>query len=400
MSRQQVDIFISGGGLAGMIAAAALGHAGFTVLLADPAPPITVGDAEGTDLRSTAYLQPARTLFEDIGLWDRLAPFAVPLEGLRIVDTAGDPPHLRDERLFRPDDMGEQPFGWNFLNWITRREILAFVQAQPAIDLRYGVGFSSIVTRTAGAIIRLSDGTRVDARLAVAADGRDSPLRKAVGIGARTIRYGQKSLAFTATHDLPHDNISTEIYHQGGPFTMVPLADVGGRPASAIVWMNPGPRSVRLLHMAPEQFNDEMFRRSAGLFGQIDLASGRGIFPIITQTAERLTAERTAIIAEAAHVLPPIGAQGLNTSLNDIRALLEAARTHPGQLGEEPMLAAYARARQADIHRRALVIDLFNRVTRSGNIGLQTLRLAGLKAVHDVAPLRHAVMRAGMGPPV
>ncbi|MBV1867152.1 MAG: FAD-dependent monooxygenase, partial [Marinosulfonomonas sp.] len=143
-------------------------------------------------------------------------------------------------------------------------------------------------------------------------------------------------------------------------------------------------------------FNAAMTERSANLFGPMKLASKRTIWPIITQTADQLTSERIAIIAEAAHVLPPIGAQGLNTSLNDIAALLMAAGAHP--MGSPAMLTAYARARHHDIANRAHVIDLFNRVTRSGDIGLQGLRLAGLKVAHDFRPLRQGLMRAGMGP--
>ncbi len=398
MKRESVDILISGGGPAGLSAAAVLGQAGYSVLLVDPAVPVTEAGAEGSDLRSTAFLRPAKALFSQAGLWDRLAEHAVPLRALRIVDTVGDPPQPRGERAFRADDIGEEPFGWNFLNWLFRREILAFLEGFANVELRFGTGLSSLLTRTGQALAGLDDGSRIAARLVIGADGRNSAVREAVGIGVKTTRYGQKSLAFTATHAVAHHEISTEIYHRGGPFTMVPLADVDGRPASAIVWMNPGRRALDLLSMEPVAFNEEMTRRSAGLFGPMSLASRRGIFPIISQRAERLSAERTALVAEAAHVLPPIGAQGLNTSLNDIAALLEAARAHPGDLGGPAMLAAYERARTADIARRARVIDLFNRVTRSGNIGLQGLRLAGLKAVHDIAPLRKALMRAGMGP--
>ncbi len=398
MQRQSVDVLISGGGPAGLTAAAGFGQAGFSVLLVDPNPPVTVGDASGSDLRSTAFLQPAKRLFAEIDLWDALAPHAVPLQSLRIVDTAGEPPVVRGERAFRSDDMGDEPLGWNFLNWVFRREILTVLRKQPNIELRFGTGFRALLQRTSGAIVTLSDGTSVAARLVVGADGRASPVREAVGIGCHITRYGQKSLAFTATHVHPHDNINTEIYHQGGPFTMVPLADVDGKPASAIVWMNAGRRAADLLAMPPDAFNAEMTRRSAGLFGPMELASGRSIFPIVTQRAERLVAERTAIVAEAAHVLPPIGAQGLNTSLNDIAALLDAARAHPDGLGETAMLRAYERARRSDIARRAHMIDLFNRVTRSGDLGLQGLRLIGLKAVHDIRPLRRALMRTGMGP--
>ena len=398
MKQESCDIVISGGGIAGLVAAAALGHAGFSVILIDPTAPVTDGTDVAADLRSTAYLQPAQALFAEIGLWDQLAPHAVALNALRIVDMAGDPPELRDERLFQSEELGDGPFGWNFLNWLTRREILTVLNRQTGVDLRFGTGFRSVLTRTSGALVTLTDGGVIRTQLLVGADGRNSAVREAVGIGVSTTRYGQKSLAFTATHPVPHQNISTETYQSGGPFTMVPLADINGSAASAIVWMNAGPRSVDLLKLEADAFNREMTTRSGGIFGPLELASRRGIFPIITQRAERLTAERTVLVAEAAHVLPPIGAQGLNTSLNDIAALLRATRDHPEALGEPQMLAAYARARQTDIARRARAIDLFNRITRSGDIRLQSLRLTGLKVVHDFAPLRRKIMQAGMGP--
>ncbi len=398
MTLESCDILISGGGIAGLVAAAALAHAGFSIVLVDPAPPVTDAADHRADLRSTAYLRPAQQLFSQIGLWQPLAPHAVPLEALRVVDLAGDPPEQRGERLFRSENEEDAPLGWNFLNRVTRHEILSTLRGRPGLDLRFGIGFAGMLTRTSGAIVTLSDGSVIRTRLVVGADGRDSAVRDAAGIEARTTRYGQKSLAFTATHEIAHQNISTEIYHEGGPFTMVPLADIDGLPASAIVWMNRGPKSVELLTLDEAEFNAAMHRRSAGLFGKLKLVGRRGIFPIVTQRADRLTAERTALIAEAAHVLPPIGAQGLNTSLNDVAALAAAARDHSDALGEPVMLAAYADARQTDIVKRARVIDLFNRVTRSGDIGLQGLRLAGLKAVHDIAPLRRRIMQAGMGP--
>lgn len=397
MTRIQADIFISGGGIAGLCAAAGFGAAGRRVVLADPAPPVTEGAAAGADLRSTAFLRPARDLFETIGIWSALAPHAIPLEALRIVDTAGDPPGLRDERCFQGAEMGDEPFGWNFLNWLIRRELLGVLERMGNVSLLYGRGFRSLVARTSGAIVTLDDGSRVDCALAVAADGRGSPLREAAGIGVKTTRYGQKSLAFVATHDLPHHNISTEIYHEGGPFTMVPLADLEGRAASAIVWMNKGPRAVELMGLDDTALNAEMTRRSAELFGQMRIHGRRAIWPIITQQATALTGERVAVIAEAAHVLPPIGAQGLNTSLNDLAALLSATKG-AADPGAPAPLTAYERARKGDIAARARAIDAFNRVTRGGAAPLQSLRLAGLKLVHDVAPLRKGVMRAGMAP--
>ncbi|RPE71901.1 2-octaprenyl-6-methoxyphenol hydroxylase [Pacificibacter maritimus] len=398
--REQVDILVVGGGIAGLTAAAAFGASGFKTLIVDPQRPVTVSDADNTDLRSTAFLRPARDLFEKIGIWDDLAPYATPLEGLRIVDTLVEngQPQVRSERQFEGRETADAPFGWNFLNWRMRE---ALVQILPKISnttARFGVGFKSILTRTGSAIVTLTDGSTVNAKLVIAADGRHSAVRDACGIGASITRYGQKSLAFTAFHDAPHGNVSTEIYRDGGPFTMVPLADINGRHASAIVWMNKGPKANALLTLEAKDFNAQMTDRAAGLLGQMELASQRGIFPIVTQVADRLSAQRVAIVAEAAHVLPPIGAQGLNTSLNDIAELLTLCEDAPDRLGDDVMLNTYAQARHRDIKARAKVVDLFNRVVRSDAPLLQSVRLLGLKTVHDIKPLRLGVMRAGLGP--
>ncbi|WP_298564874.1 FAD-dependent monooxygenase [uncultured Aliiroseovarius sp.] len=398
MTDYTADIFISGGGIAGQVTAAAFAEAGFTVVMADPFVPVTRATDDASDLRSTAFLRPARQLFDRIGLWPLLAPHAKPLDQLAVIDTTGWPPEIRDRRVFQSDDMGDEPFGWNLMNWVVRREIWSYLQQQDRIEALYGAGFRSIVQRTSEIFVTLTNGDRVRARMGIAADGKFSPLREAAGITVSTTRYGQKSLAFTVTHDLPHDNISTEIYNAGGPFTIVPLPDIDGMNASAIVWMNEGPRAVELMQMDIAAFEDAMFTRSTGLLGRMHLKGNRSIWPIITQTADALVAGRIAVVAEAAHALPPIGAQGLNTSLNDVIALLEIAERSGQALGDPAMMRAYEQARASDISRRARVIDLFNRVTRSSDGVMQAVRLIGLKTVHDVSPMRRKVMRAGLGP--
>jgi 2-octaprenyl-6-methoxyphenol hydroxylase len=397
MTRAGVDVFISGGGIAGLAAAAAFGKAGFSVLAADPTPPVETAEADGSDLRSTAFLQPARDLFERTGLWEALAPHATPLDVLRAVDTVGWPPEIRASRDFRADDISDRPFGWNLPNWQTRHVLTGTIASMPNVELRMGRGFARLLTRDREAIVTLTDGATLSARLVVAADGRDSPVREAAGIGVATTRYGQKAIAFNVTHPHPHENVSTELYNEGGAFVLVPLPDLRGGPASAVVWMNDGRRSLDLLAMDETAFSREATLRSCGVLGDLTLASPRRLWPVVTQRAARLTAQRTAIVAEAAHVLPPIGAQGLNTSLHDIVALADLAAADPGSLGSPTMLAAYEAARERDIRARAAVIDLFNRVCRSGEVPVQALRLAGLKAVHDIVPLRRAVMRAGLG---
>lgn len=395
-TQTRTDILIAGGGIAGLTAAAALHAAGWHVTLVSPTPPVTTETGDGSDLRSTAFLQPARQLFDKARLWPHLAPRAVPLEGLRIVDTVGWPPEMRAEREFRSEDIVAGPFGWNLLNVHTNAALMAALADRPGITLRWGTGVADILVRDSEAIVRLRDGVRIRARLVLGMDGRASTVRRLSGIGCDVIRYGQTALAFTVGHDRPHGNVSTEFYNAGGPFTMVPLPQTRGRPASAVVWMQPSAEAERMAARPPEDIAAIASARSCHMFGALEVLSPIRPWPIVAQKAQALSAPRIALLAEAAHVVPPIGAQGLNTSLNDLAALLAALEGAPDP-GAARVLDRYARARRPDIAARVAAIDLFNRVTRSGLPALQSLRLAGLKAVHDVAPVRKAVMRAGMG---
>jgi len=391
------DILISGGGIAGMSAAAVLGAAGFDVICVDPAPPITGREEAGADLRSTAFLQPARALLDEAGVWERLAPHASPLQVMRIIDAGGDQPEPRVTRDFNAADISDQPFGWNLSNWLLRREFSAHLEAMPGVRFLTGIGARSLLTRMGEARVGLSDGRQVRCKLVLAADGRGSPMREAAGIGVDTTRYGQKALAFAVTHPIPHDNVSTEIHRSGGPFTLVPLPDYEGKPCSAVVWMERGPRATELREMDVPAFEAAMTERSCALFGPLTLASQRTIWPIISQMATELTGERIALMAEAAHVVPPIGAQGLNMSLADLRCITELARAHPEGLGDEAMLTAYARARHNDIRMRVTGIDALNRASMADAQPLRDLRAKGLDALYGLAPVRHTLMKMGLG---
>lgn len=391
------DILISGGGIAGLTAAAAFGTAGFGVICVDPNPPVTDGAAEGADLRSAAMLQPARLLLERAGLWDALAPHAAPLQVMRIIDAGGAVAAPRVTKEFDAIEISDQPFGWNFPNWLLRREMLARLDALDTLDFRAGVGTKQLFTREGGAKVTLSDGTRVQTKLVIAADGRNSPMRAAAGIGVQTQRYGQKALVFAVTHPIPHENVSTEIHRTGGPFTLVPLPDRDGMPCSAVVWIDDGRLAQDRQNMAVETFEEAASTRSCYHFGPLTLASRRQVWPIITQHAERLSAERLALIAEAAHVMPPIGAQGLNMSLADIATLLDLAEERRAGLGDAAMLEAYHKARYGDITLRVRGIDLLNRASQASSTIARDARAAGLGALYGAAPVRKLLMQMGLG---
>jgi len=392
----KVDILVSGAGPAGLVAAAAFGQRGFNTMVVDPHPPVTDGNDPDADLRTTALLQPARQFLDDVGLWTGLADHATPLATMRIVDAGGTTAVPRISRDFDADDLGPLPFGWNLANWLLRREFVAALSDTAQVTYRTDTGIADVLCRTGTVLATLDDGSIVRARLLVAADGRHSPVRRAVGIGVRTIRYGQKALAFAVMHDTPHDNVSTEIHRSGGPFTLVPLPDRDGKPCSAVVWMERSAEAQRLMALDPARFSAAATARSGGLYGPLTLTGRRSIWPIISQIADRFHAERTALVAEAAHVVPPIGAQGMNMSLADIRCLVDLA-AGAGDPGAAEVLEAYGLARRPDVALRVTGIDVLNRTSMAAPRAIRDLRGAGIAALHGIAPIRQALMRLGLG---
>jgi 2-octaprenyl-6-methoxyphenol hydroxylase len=395
--RETTDILIAGGGVAGLTAACAFGSAGFRVICVDPTPPVTSGEEDGSDLRSTAFLQPSLAVLEAAGLWSRLAPHAAALQVMRIIDAGGPEPEARLTKDFDAADISDAPFGWNLPNWLLRREMVARLAELPKVQFRTGVGFARMLTREAQALVTLTDGSQVAARLVIGADGRSSPVRESLGIAVKTMRYGQKALTFAVSHDLPHQNISTEVHRKGGPFTLVPLPDRDGRPASAVVWMETGPEIARLAALPVPDFEAAMTKRSADILGPLTLMSRRSIWPIISQIAERLAGPRTALIAEAAHVVPPIGAQGLNMSLADLNALLTLAGQHRDDPGQPAVTEAYQRQRHLDVQARVMGIDLLNRAAMAEAPLLRDLRAKALDALYAARPVRQVLMRMGLG---
>ncbi|WP_107497636.1 UbiH/UbiF family hydroxylase [Thalassobius sp. I31.1] len=392
MERTHCDILISGGGIAGMCAAAAFGSKGYSVICVDPMPD---NAASKPDLRTTAFLQPSQALLEAAGLWEGLGPIAAPLQVMRIVDAGGENPEPRVVKDFDAADLSDAPFGWNFTNMAIRKVALARLKDLPNVEFRAGTSTTRIMTRESEALVTLSDDSRISAKLLIGADGRHSPTRDAVGIDVKTTRYGQKAVVFCVSHDEPHGNVSTEVHRSGGPFTLVPLPDQNGKHMSAIVWMDHGPDCVARMGLSDDELAAAATERSAGINGTLTVEGPRAVWPIISQIAPRLTSERTALIAEAAHVVPPIGAQGLNMSLGDLRVLLEAADKH--DLGSRAMLDAYEKARHPEVRLRVTGIDMLNRASMAGAQGLRDMRAGMLNAFYAVGPVRKTLMKAGLG---
>ena len=174
MRNRNIDIFISGAGPAGLLASLSFASLGYSVFCVDPKKPVTQSNEDGADLRTTAFLQPAKTFMASLGLWEKLEPFAEPMEIMRIIDSAGDnwPPIETTAKDFLASEISDLPFGWNIPNWLLRRTLLENAMEYSNLELKFGLTTSSIIRRDDAAFVYLNDGSQIKSKLIIGADGR------------------------------------------------------------------------------------------------------------------------------------------------------------------------------------------------------------------------------------
>ncbi len=374
-----------GGGPAGLVSALALAEAGIdTVLIAPPATP---------DNRTTALLASSVTALETLGVWDACRPQAAALKTMRIVD---DTRRLlrAPEVSFTAAEIGLEVFGFNIEN----RYLLAALEARAGELklMRIALPALDIASDDSGVTIRHAGGeTRV--RLAVGADGARSLCRAAAGIGTTQRRYPQTALTLNLVQDRPHHGTTTEFHTETGPFTLVPLPGL----RSSLVCVV-GPEEAAELSALPDAaLAAEVERRAHSLLGKMQVEPGRGVFPLAIETADTFASHRIALVGEAAHVVPPIGAQGLNLGLRDAATVAEIvadARRDNHDVGGAAVLARYDASRRADVTSRTLAIDILNKSLISDFLPVHAVRSLSLYLAERIGPVRRALMREGVAP--
>jgi 2-octaprenyl-6-methoxyphenol hydroxylase len=400
---ENISVAVVGGGVTGMAAALALARGGAEVAL------IVRGLAAPADFRTAALFPASVQLLRHLGVWEPIEAQAAPLEAIRIID-ATSWPLKAPETVFWAHELDQAALAWNIPNAVLTSALLQAVRQSDRIRHISTAETPAYHTLTDGIGITTREGERLTAQLVVAADGRSSPLRQFAGIGSHETKHDQTALVTSFRHSRPHHGISNEIHRDAGPLTTVPMpAGAEGAQRSSLVWVERPREVARLMGLETEAFRVELQDKLQGLLGRIDDINPRMTFPLTTLGVDQFAKGRIALVGESAHVLPPIGAQGLNLGLRDVAELAEALlwganrgknSSHGGQLTRfssryEGCLSSYNQARKLDAGSRGRGVDLLNASLASGLLPLQLARGFGLHIIGRIGPLKRAVMRGG-----
>ena len=383
------EILIVGGGPAGLSTALLLARSGWQVTVLRPPP----GDAPEL-ARTTALLQGSMALMRFLGLWHELAPCAAALKKMRLID--GRTHLLRAPTLmFSADELGLSEFGFNIPNHALVAALETAAAAQAGLTLIAGTA-DSLSLKANCAEVRSSTNVLLSARLVIGADGRNSLVRRMSGIATTSWRYPQTALTLNLDHVAEHNGISSEFHTASGPFTLVPLP---GRASSLVAVCTPQD-AANLFEMPDDHLAKELEARAHHLLGPFKISSKRAAFPLGGHGVKEFAKGRTALIGEAAHALPPIGAQGLNLGLRDAIHLADAlttCRNKSGEIGGPDFVLLYNRARRADVWTRTAAVDLVNRSLLAGWLPIDAARGLTFFAAQEFTPLRRLLMRSGLG---
>lgn len=386
----KTDITIIGGGMGGLTAAIGLAVHGFEVAVIDRTSQDALTD-EGYDGRSSALAYASCQLFEALGVWDYMAPYAQPMLEIRV----SDGPSLLHLH-FDSEQLGDGPLGHMVENRHTQKALFARMAELDNLHFLAPETVTTIERNSQFTNVTLQSGTQIRSGLILGIDGRASMVRRHAGISVTKIDYHQHGIVCSIEHELSHCGIAHERFLPSGPFAILPLT--GNR--SSLVWTEKSHLVDTIMGLGERAFNAEIMRRTGDFLGNIKAIGGRWAYPLSLQYADRYVADRMALLGDAAHGIHPISGQGLNLGLKDVAAMIEIlveARKVGLDIGSTNVLEGYAQWRTTDNASIYAITDLFNRLFSNDIAPIKLARDLGMAAVNEIPPLKKFFMAHARG---
>ncbi len=396
----EAEVCVVGAGPVGGTLACRLAADGIRTAVVDRGalPPMEHPDFDG---RAYAIAAGSQRLLEAAGIWDRLPEAPCPIQDIRVSDgrlgRRASPLHLHFDSRAVPQGGA---FGWMVEARALRVALNRTLHEHP--DLKVFAPAAAEVSRGADAVlVRIAGGPTIRCRLVVAAEGRGSPLRTQAGIPVTRYPYRQAGIVCAIAHERPHENTALEHFLPAGPFAQLPMTGQPGMPhVSTIVWTEQAARAAAYVKLADDELAPAVARRLGDHLGAVRMVGKRWLYPLGVLHAHRYTAERLALVGDAAHGIHPIAGQGLNLGLRDAGALA-ALVAEAVWSGEDPgaaaLLARYQRARRPDNLLMLAATDALDRLFSNDFPPLRAVRDLGLAAVDRMPRLKLAFMRQAMG---
>ncbi len=377
----EVEVLIIGGGLVGATLATAFGQAGMDVCVVDTADPRAGLDA-GFDGRASAIALATQRVLAGLDIWPALAAEAAPILDIRVSEGSSLFFLHYDHR-----DAGDQPFGYMVENRNLRKALFYRLRDLKTVKLLAPASVVALDRQNHGVTAELSDGRKIKARLAVAADGRASRTRDDAGIRVTGWSYEQAGIVCTVRHEHCHDFIANEHFLAAGPFAILPLKGDPKNPGhcSSLVWTERADLAPAIMALDDAGFMAELERRFGDFLGKLEVIGPKWSYPLSLQFAENTIDRRLALVGDAAHAMHPIAGQGLNMGLRDVAALAEV------------VLERYQRWRRFDNTLMLAMTDGLNKLFSNNIRPLRLARDLGLAAVNGLPPLKKFFMSHAMG---
>ncbi len=394
--KKSSSVIVSGLGISGLITASLLCKEKLIVECFEPS---DINKLHA-DQRTTAFLKPAISVFKQIGIWENIEPFSQPLKEMEIIDVGSSKNGEAARVLFEPKEINSENFGYNIPNNILHTELLNRLKKNKNFFLNIG---DSIVDHYAfddNISVKTSKGKTLSGNLLISCEGKDSSIRKREKINIVKTSYNQLAMVFQVSHSKKHKDRTTEILDVGGPFTIIPIRTSSEQLNSTIVWMDTSEAINDAFNLDDAEFDYIISKKSLGIRGDIKVTSKRQKWPVSSQLSKTLVSKRTVLIAESAHVMPPTGAQGLNTSVEDIITLYnicKKALKNNEDIGADSVLKQYQFKRYPLTGSKVFGIHILNKISMTENIFLKIARKNFLMYLNRSPVLKRTLIKAGMG---